>query len=328
MAKRTQRWETMDKNHIPLRQIAETYYTTCQIEGKTLKTLRGYREKLGRFIRWLDGALSDFTLTNVREYLQELKQTNRFEGHPFTPKQSNLLSDQTIINYVRVLKGFATWLMEEEYTENNILARLAVPRGTKKLLPTLSPLEITAIVKSLNPRTHSGSRDLAIALLFLDTGLRCAELLTLTMDDLHLDSQWLRVMGKGRKERVTPFGSRVTKVLQRYIGYFRPQPQGPDNVFLTMDGRPLTENSIELILSRLGQRSGVAHLHIHLLRHTFATNYLISGGDPFSLQQILGHSTLETTRRYVNQAAVQTMVKERKLSPADIILAASEVVNF
>ncbi len=95
-----------------------------------------------------------------------------------------------------------------------------------------------------------------------------------------------------------------------------------------MDGRPLTENSIELILSRLGQRSGVAHLHIHLLRHTFATNYLISGGDPFSLQQILGHSTLETTRRYVNQAAVQTMVKERKLSPADIILAASEVVNF
>lgn len=321
MAKRTQRWETMDKNHIPLSQIAETYYTTCQIEGKTLKTLRGYREKLGRFIRWLDGTLSDFTLTNVREYLQELRQTKRFDGHPFTLTQSNLLSDQTIINHVRVLKGFATWLMEEEYTEHNILARLAVPRETKKLLPTLSVLEVTAVVNSLNPRTHSGSRDLAMALLFLDTGLRCAELLTLTVQDLHLDSQWLRVMGKGRKERVAPFGSRVTKALQRYIGYFRPQPQGSDYVFLTLDGRPLTENSIKLIFSRLGLRSGVTRLHIHLLRHTFATNYLICGGDPFSLQQILGHSTLEMTRRYVNQAAVQTMVKERKLSPADRILS-------
>ena len=78
---------------------------------------------------------------------------------------------------------------------------------------------------------------------------------------------------------------------------------GIDNVFLSVLGKPLTENSIKLIFSRLAGKSGVARLHAHLCRHTFATRFLINGGDVFTLQQILGHSTLDMVRHYVNMAA-------------------------
>lgn len=321
MTARNLRWETMDKSSVPLSRIADLYLTTCQIEGKTDKTLRGYREKLFRFVRWLDGNLADFTLEAVRFYLQELRATQKYTGHRFTPQKDQPLSQQSIINHIRVLKGFATWLEEEGYTPQNALRRLTVPKGQKKLLSTLTALEITSLLNKLNSRTHTGCRDLAIVLLFLDTGLRCAELLSLMVADVHLDAQWLKVMGKGGKERIIPFGTRTSKALQRYLAHFRPEPLDKDFLFLTVDGRPISENAIKLIFARLAQRSGVNRLHVHLLRHTFATNYLIAGGDPLSLQQILGHSTLEMTRRYVNQAAVQEMVRQRKLSPADRLLA-------
>ena len=86
---------------------------------------------------------------------------------------------------------------------------------------------------------------------------------------------------------------------------------------MSLDGRPLSANAIKLLFARLGKKSGVKRLHVHLCRHTFATNYLINGGDVFSLQQILGHSTLEMVRNYVNLASAQVGIQHRKYSPMD-----------
>lgn len=100
-------------------------------------------------------------------------------------------------------------------------------------------------------------------------------------------------MGKGAKERIVPIGGVAQKALLRYIHHFWPGEFGGDgdDVFLSVDGRPLSSNAVRLVLSRLGERSGVKRLHPHLCRHTFATKYLINGGDVFSLQQILGHTS-------------------------------------
>ncbi len=115
------------------------------------------------------------------------------------------------------------------------------------------------------------------------------------MDDVRIDEEYLKVMGKGKKERIVPMGNNAQRVLQRYLFRFRPKPDNPviDNVFLSIHGDHLTENSMKLMFSRLAKRSRVCRLHAHLCRHTFATRFLINGGDVFSLQQILGHSTLE-----------------------------------
>jgi len=153
----------------------------------------------------------------------------------------------------------------------------------------------------------------------LDTGLRISELINLRLEDAHVDQGYLKVMGKGARERVVPIGSVAQKSLQRYMFHFRPEPyyEEQDLFFLTLEGKPLSINAVHLKFTRLGKKSGVKRFHAHLCRHTFATKYLINGGDVFSLQQILGHSSLEMVRRYVTLALAQVRVQHRKFSPMD-----------
>jgi len=126
-------------------------------------------------------------------------------------------------------------------------------------------------------------------------------------------------MGKGGKERIVPFGASAEKALLRYLLRFRPGPFNPTIrcFFLTQDGKPVTRNCMKMVFQRIARKSGVNRLHPHLCRHTFATNYLLNGGDVFSLQQILGHTTLEMVRRYVTLASTHVTVQHRKFSPMD-----------
>jgi site-specific recombinase XerD len=144
-------------------------------------------------------------------------------------------------------------------------------------------------------------------------------ILAFTVDDVHMNEGLLKVTGKGRKERIVPMGGNAQRALQRYLFRYRPNSFNPgiDNVFLSVAGKPLTENSVKLIFSRLARKSGVVRLHAHLCRYTFATRFLVNGGDVFTLQQILGHSTLEMVRHYVNLASNHVVIQHQKYSPLD-----------
>ncbi len=134
-----------------------------------------------------------------------------------------------------------------------------------------------------------------------------------------MDEGYLKVMGKGKKERIVPIGNNAQKALQRYLFRFRPKPINPiiNNVFLSRSSNPLTENSMKLMFTRLAKRSGVCRLHAHLCRHTFAINYLLNGGDIFSLREILGHSTLEMVNHYLHFTSSQITAQHHKYSPMD-----------
>jgi len=109
-------------------------------------------------------------------------------------------------------------------------------------------------------------------------------------------------------------------LLQRFSYYLRPGLLGDNLTFLRYDGAPIKENTIRLIFGRLAKKASISRLHIHLLRHTFATRYLMNGGDVFSLQRILGHTTLEMTRRYVDMVAMETEIKKKRPSAMDLVL--------
>lgn len=309
-------WDQMDKSQIRLEKLVEEYLLVCRTENKSPKTLRGYQQRLLKYCRWLDGTLSDFTLQSVRAYIGELQQAKKYEHHPFTPVQNSGLSSVYIKGNAVVLKGFATWLWEEEYTRDNILARLKPPKATRKIMVTLSEKEITRLLSCIGKETLLDYRNKAIILLLLDTGLRCAELVGMKMEDLFIKDQCLKVLGKGQKERIVPFGDRTTRTLMQYIN-LRPASNGCISVFLNRDGTALTENAVKMVFTRLAKKAQIPRLHIHLLRHTMATNYLLSGGNPIKLQRILGHETLEMTRRYVDMVAIQESVTESRQSPVD-----------
>jgi len=189
-----------------------------------------------------------------------------------------------------------------------------------KLVETLTPDEIEILIGTQNPLTAIGSRNMAILVTLLDTGLRCSELSNLFFEDSHIEEGYLKVIGKGSKERLVPIGALTQKVLWRYVFHFRPQPinDAGNYLFLTLDGQHLHTNAIKLLLKRWGRKAGVPRLHAHLCRHTYATNYLLHQcGDVFRLQQILGHNTLEMVRRYVHYASSQAMMNGKTSSPVD-----------
>ena len=140
-----------------------------------------------------------------------------------------------------------------------------------------------------------------------------------TLDDVDLERGTIKVMGKGQRERTVHVGATVLKLLSRYVRYLRPEPRSAvvRNLLLAKDGAPFTVDAAKHVMRRASVQSGVERLHAHLLRHTFATRYLLNGGDLLTLQRLLGHATLEMVQRYSHIAAGYVAVQHREYSPVD-----------
>jgi site-specific recombinase XerD len=300
------------------------YYEVCnKAEGKSLKTISWYSANLKSFRNYLKSRhlpdyLDNIDTKQLREYVLYLLKKTRYENHPYTPAKTELLSAATVHGHVRTLRAFFTWLVVEGLAQNNPAKDLRPPKVSRKVISTLSDAEIRAILNTFST-SPSDVRNQTLFMLLIDTGLRIGELVSLKVNDVHMNEGYLKVMGKGKKERIVPIGNNAQKALQRYLFRFRPKPNNPvtNNVFLSISSQPLTENSMKLMFTRLAHRSGVYRLHVHLCRHTFATRFLVNGGDVFTLQQILGHTSLEMVRNYVNLASSHITVQHRKFSPLD-----------
>ena len=169
--------------------------------------------------------------------------------------------------------------------------------------------------------TPEGYRDQAIVLTLLDTALRVSELVNIRLDDLWLEEGLIKVMGKGGKERFVPIGKSIQRILWRYMNKYRAEPAitNCDFLFLTADGRALTRDRIDKKMSHYGEKASIQGVRCspHTLHHTAAVMWVRNGGDVFSLQQILGHSTLDIVRTYVNLAQNDIEAAHRIHSPAD-----------
>jgi site-specific recombinase XerD len=321
---KNRRWQELEKDNIPFEKLTQHFEAYNRSEGKSPATVEWYSRVLRYFDNYLNehnlpSTLGDLNIFVVREFVLYLQTRKKWTGHPSMPPSKANLAAISVQTYVRSLRAFFGWLHREGYTEDNILADLKPPKAPVKLVEVLTDEEVRMILACLDSDKASGCRDTAIIVNMLDTGLRLSELANLKLADAHVDQGYLKIMGKGSKERIVPIGGRAQKVLLRYIYHFRSEPlsTGDNTVFLTLEGRSMSSNAIKLILKRISQKSGVKRFHAHLCRHTFATNYLINGGDVFSLQQILGHTSLEMVRRYVTLASSQVMVQHRKFSPMD-----------
>jgi len=306
-----------------LKDLVARYRLSNQVEGKSPKTVAWYDEMLRAFLLYLEKQatrldLSSFNIDTVRAYVLHLQQKRRYEGHPGTPAGAALVSPRTVQCHVRTLRAFASWLQREGYTEKNRLGNLKLPKAPVKVIEPLTAEEIKKVT-AIDKTSPLGERNRAIVALAMDTGLRSGEIAGLTLAGVNLKAGLLKVMGKGSKERVVPIGKFVQMTLRHYIKNARPKPADAsiDRLFLTRDGQPLTTNALKLVFSRLADRTGVTRLHAHLCRHTFATSYLMNGGDIFSLRGILGHTTFEMVNHYLHFTTAQITEQHQKYSPLD-----------
>jgi site-specific recombinase XerD len=195
------------------------------------------------------------------------------------------------------------------------------PKAQQKVVETLAEADIQRMLAVFDRQDPFGARNYAIVFTMLDAGLRAGELLDLTIANARLQEGYLKVLGKGNKERLIPVGRRCQDAVQFWLERFRPQfdpKRELPYLFLSASGEHMSIGSLEQMVSRSGRQAGIDSLHPHRLRHTFATRFLtLSLGDTFQLQQLLGHTSLEMVRRYVSMASIEKAILERRPSAMD-----------
>lgn len=279
-------------------------------------TISDYRRTLFKFATFLkeDLPVHKITARDVEAFMASHKH----------------LSNKSLLNYYIGLSALWSWLVREEIVEENIVRKLTPPKPQVKEVIPLTEQEIKLLMSALNrSRTYmrnganvdhslgSFERNRAILLLMLDTGIRASELCDLKIEDLDNRNNRIYVRkGKGMKERKLPFSPRTGQMIWRYVAS-REGTQPTDPLFASKLNRPLTRTKLAEMCSNIGKRAGVLNVHPHRFRHTFAIQYLRNGGNAYTLQAMLGHSTLEMVRHYLKLAEVDVDNAHRRASPVD-----------
>ncbi|MFG0333721.1 MAG: tyrosine recombinase XerC, partial [Maioricimonas sp. JB049] len=211
----------------------------------------------------------------------------------------------TIARRLACLRSFFRYTTREGITETNPAQALRTPRVGRKLPHFLTTEQVATLLEAPPANEPMGLRDRAILETLYSAGLRVAELVGLDVGDWDRDANILRVLGKGRKERIAPVGSYAAKALDRWLDVRMPAPDGsPEDrgaMFLNRFGRRLTTRSIGRMLEKYLKVTGLDTLTSpHTLRHSFATHLLDGGADLRSVQELLGHKSLTTTQIYTH----------------------------
>jgi integrase/recombinase XerD len=260
--------------------------------GLSPHTLEGYRrdiEKLERFASKKNSRLVSLGASQIREFLRGLHK----EG----------LSMRSIARATSAIRGLYRFGAAEGWVGTDPTEQIDSARAARSLPRYLSLDEVEALLKTPDVETPDGLRDRAMLELLYASGLRVSELVNLRLGDFHFDVGYLVCRGKGRKERVVPFGRSAKRWLERYLARARPElSQRPnDGFFLSRRGRTMTRQRFFQLLKGYGKKAGIARaLSPHVVRHSFATHLLERGADLRSLQLMLGHSNIGTTQIYTH----------------------------
>jgi len=259
-------------------------------------TLKSYRKDLEQFIDFarrsnLRGT-SPVGRLNFRQMEPEL--VRRFAADLHRIK----LAPSTIERKLSCLRAFFRFLQREGWADANIASEVPLPKKPKRTPRFLTVDEAAVFVESLDASSRHYLRDRAALELFYSSGLRAAELHGLNMEDLDIENRFLRVRGKGNKERLVPIGSKAVEAVKALLGSVGSQ-SGP--LFVSRPGKRITVRTIFNIVVRQGIKSGLfKRVTPHMLRHTFATHMLDGGADIRAIQLLLGHSSLATTEKYTH----------------------------
>ena len=233
------------------------------------------------------------------------------------------LSRGTIRIRLRAIRAFCNFLEREGIVGKSPFDGVEIPKVPNRFPEIITQEQTRKLLNAARRNTWTGIRNRAMLTMFLDTGLRLSELIALDLGDVDLARLTIRIRsGKGDKERNVYMGRALLRSIRKWIEV-RGFHEESTPFFLTQDGNRLDLRNVERIIDRIVKRARLDGVRItpHILRHTFATHYIKNGGDPFSLQRILGHSDIKTTMIYVNLAGVGLQEAHAKASPVDRVLS-------
>ena len=277
-------------------QVLKDFEYYLKIErGMSPNSVVSYMLDIEKLIRFLSAhELSDAPATITAETLRN-----------FVYQESKELKARSQSRLISSLKSFFKYLMLENYREDYPMEYIDTPKFGMKLPDTFSVEEIDALIAGIDLSTDEGHRNRAIIETLYGCGLRVSELVSLRLSDLFFDEGFIRVLGKGNKQRLVPIGSHTQKEINNYLLYQRkkvPQvKEFSDIVFLNRRGKQLTRAMIFTIIRQVAANIGLAkQISPHTFRHSFATHLLENGANLRAIQLMLGHESITTTEIYTH----------------------------
>lgn len=258
-------------------------------------TIVSYRRDLDEYINSIEKAgyetIDAIDRSAIVDHLGELREAGK--------------SARTISRHISSIRSFHQFLLRDRVTKNDPTVHLELPKLEQKLPRVLSMDEVNRLIDSPDCSKPQGVRDHALLEILYGTGMRVSELIGLDMDDIHLSMGFVRVFGKGGKERIIPLGGSAIRATQRYIDEARPSfvanERNAEALFVNMRGARLTRQGCWKLLKGHALEAGIQkELTPHILRHSFATHLIENGADLRAVQEMLGHADISTTQIYTH----------------------------
>ena len=275
-------------------QLINEWIQKLYAEGISEKTIKWYIYNLKHFNKFTDKPLEEITEDDLRRFFIWMQKDSDF-------------SSATILGCYRTLKALFNNLYNSRKISNNPFNYIKKPKTERKIIYSFNKIEINEILNHFDKRTFLGYRNFAILATLFSTGIRKSELLEMKASDFIYEGVgYFRILGKGRKERVIPVGVTLDKIIKNYIKRRRKyineiNTVEPLSLWINQTGEPLTASGIDHIFKELkkSKLKWSTRVSAHTIRHTYALMFLQNGGDPFTLQRLMGHSDISTTRLYV-----------------------------
>ena len=263
------------------------------LSGNSIEAYVHDAEKLREFLTIKEITASPVETTNrhIRDFLQYLGELDLT-----ATSQARMLSG---------IKGFFKYLFVENLIAADPTELVETPRLSRKLPDTLSVQEIDLLLAAIDHATPEGTRNRAMLEMLYGSGLRVSELIGLTLPNVYAELGFLRITGKGNKERLVPTGSEALKYLNIYLqeirGHVMPQKDHENFVFLNSRGKAVSRVWVFLVIKDLAQKAGIQkNISPHTFRHSFATHLIEGGADLRAVQEMLGHESITTTEIYTH----------------------------
>ena len=277
-------------------QALKDYQSYLRIErGLSQNTIASYSLDIKKLMQWLEE-------NSIRESPEKITEKTLQE---FIYQVAKSMTPRTQSRIISGLRGFFNYLIFEEYRNTNPLELMESPKVGQKLPDTLSEEEIDAIISAIDLSKPQGQRNKAILETLYGCGLRVSELTELKISDLFFEEGFIKVTGKGDKQRLVPIAGSTIKYIDLYVKEIRVHQtiaeNAKDTLFLNRRGKPLTRAMIFTIVKNLTELSGIQkNVSPHTFRHSFATHLLQNGADLRAIQQMLGHESITTTEIYTH----------------------------
>ncbi|AJH67880.1 MULTISPECIES: tyrosine-type recombinase/integrase [Bacillus cereus group] len=309
-------------------ELFNIYMFAKEAEGLVRKTLENKKGYFLVFHRYLEEHHEDVTpntldTNTIREFLYYLKNDHvkHKNNHCVKEKYKSVGVSVSYINTImKHMRAFYNFLVEEEYVQLNPFTKIKSLKEVQDNIEALSVDQLKTLLKQPNQRTYAGFRDYVLMMLLADTGMRISEALNLQQEDIDFKTNVIELKGtntKNRKTRYVPISQKTSKLLRELLVEI--EEFDTLHIFATVYGNTIDPARFRQRLKMYGNNSGIKGVRVspHTFRHTFAKYYLLNNGDVMTLQKILGHSSIEMVRKYINMTSKDIVVQHNKYSPVN-----------